>query len=131
MPCRGAGGSRRPRPRAAVSPGGSRGMVTVELAIGCIVAVLVTACLVSLAMLGVAQSACAESSAQLARQKARGDAAALESARRRAPEGARISLTSLPDGVTAEVSVDVRIVGLGPVAVGAKSWAAYEPGEEP
>lgn len=126
MPGRGPGGRARPRPRRR-----QRGMVTVELAIGCITAVLVTACLVSLAMLGVAQSACAESSAQLARQSARGDDAAVAAARSRAPEGARVSIDRGEDGVTAEVRVTVPVLGVGGVTVGATSWAAYEPGQGP
>lgn len=106
-------------------------MVTVELAVGIVTAVLLTACLVSLALLGVAQAACAESSAQLARQAARGDTAALAEARSRAPDGARIDLRRQPDGVQVSVSVDIPVLGLGPVEVGAKAWAAYEPGQGP
>lgn len=126
MPGRGPGGHGRPGPRRP-----QRGMVTVELAIGCITAVLVTACLVSLAMLGVVQSACAESSAQLARQSARGDKAAVAAARSRAPEGAQVRIDRGEDGVTAEVRVSVPVLGVGTVPVGASSWAAYEPGQGP
>lgn len=124
MPRRGAGGPGRPQPRRR-----DRGMVTVELAIGVIIAVLLTACLVSVSMLGVAQAACAESSAQLARQSARGDAEAVAAARQRAPDGARIDIVREADGVRAEVRLDVRVLGLGEVEVGAGAWAAYEPGE--
>lgn len=106
-------------------------MVTVELAVGMVTAVLLTACLVSLTMLGVAQSACAESSAQLARQAARGDESTLAEARSRAPAGARIDLRRDPDGVLVSVRVDVAVLGLGPVEVGARAWAAYEPGQGP
>ncbi|NHB85427.1 hypothetical protein G7085_14560 [Tessaracoccus sp. HDW20] len=92
-------------------------MVTVELAIGTITAVTVTACLVSLLMLGVAQAACAESSAQLARQSARGDEIAVAGARERAPDGARIRISRQADGVLAEVAVDVGVLGVGDVEV--------------
>ena len=122
---RGAGGhGGRPSPRS------QRGMVTVELAVGVVTAVVVTACLVSLAMLGVAQSACAESSAQLARQSARGDARAVQAARDRAP-GAQISIDRQAGGVEASVTLGVRVLGLGEVEVGAQAWAAYEPGQGP
>lgn len=119
----GRGGHPRPRP--------ARGMVTVELAVGIVTTVVLTGCLVSMAMLGVAQSACAESSAQLARLAARGDDATLAKARARAPEGARISLEREPGGVSAQVRLDVAILGLGEVEVGAGAWAAYEPGQGP
>jgi len=106
-------------------------MVTVELAVGSVTAVMVAACLISLLMLGVVQAACAESSAQLARQSARGDEAAVAGARARAPEGARIRLTRADDGVLAEVAVDVPVLGVGDVEVRARAWAAYEPGQGP
>ena len=123
---RGAGGhGGRPSPRS------QRGMVTVELAVGVVTAVVVTACLVSLAMLGVAQSACAESSAQLARQSARGDTRAVQAARDRAPDGARISIDRQAGGVEASVTLGVRVLGLGEMEVGAQAWAAYEPGQGP
>lgn len=125
---RGRGGPSRLRPHPR---GRQRGMVTVELAIGTITAVTVTACLVSLLMLGVAQAACAESSAQLARQSARGDEIAVAGARERAPDGARIRISRQADGVLAEVAVDVGVLGVGDVEVRAGAWAAYEPGQGP
>ncbi len=120
------GGISRPAPRP-----GERGMVTLELAIGSITVVLLTACLVSLAMLGVAQSACAESSAQIARQSARGDVEAVAAARARAPRGSRVEVLRDRAGVTAEVRVGVPVLGFGSVDVGAEAWAAYEPGQGP
>lgn len=126
MCSRGRGGQAgRPRPRP------QRGMVTVELALGMVTVVLLTACLVSLALLGVAQSACAESSAQLARQSARGDEEALAEARKRAPEGSLIDVRREQGGVEASVRLSVRVLGLGDVEVGARAWAAYEPGQGP
>ena len=120
------GVSRRPGPHP-----NQRGMVTVELAIGSVLAVVITACLVSLAMLGVAQSACAESSAQIARQVARGDDAAVREARKRAPGDARVDIVREDMGVTVTVRVSVRVLGVGNVGVGAEAWAAYEPGQGP
>lgn len=104
-------------------------MVTVELAIGAIITVLLTGCLVSVSMLGVAQATCAEASAQLARQSARGDARAVAAARQRVPDGARVNIIREPSGVSAEVRMNVTVLGLGQTVVGARAWAAYEPGE--
>lgn len=126
MPGRGPGGKGRPGPRR-----GQRGMVTVELAIGVVTAVVVTACLVSLTLLGVAQSACAESSAQIARQAARGDEGALREAKERVPDGASIRIDRQPGGVSVSVALEVGVVGLGPVRVSAQAWAAFEPGVSP
>lgn len=117
-----SGGSGRP-----VAPR-QRGMVTVELAVGAVTATLVTGCLVSLSMLGVAQATCAEVAAQIARQGARGDVIAEAQARERAPERARVKVDRDDQGVEAEVSLPVGILGLGDVTVSAAAWAAYEPG---
>lgn len=114
------GGRRRPAPR---------GMVTVELAIGLLTATLLTAVLVTLAMLGVAQAAAAESSAQLARQIARGDEAAVEEATERAPGEPEISYRD--GGVEVSVTSETFVFGIGDVPVTARAWAAFEPGEAP
>ena len=111
--------------------GNQRGIVTVELAAGLTMAVVLTIFLVALSLLGVAQAACAESSAQLARQAARGDEALLQEARDRAPEGARVSLDRDTEGVTARVSVRVDLMWVGRVELSAQHWAAYEPGVGP
>lgn len=126
MPGRGPGGDSCPAPRRA-----QRGMVTVELAIGFITAVFVAASLVSVLLLAVAQAACAESSAQLARLAARGDEQALREARLRAPDGAAIEIEPDQGGVAARVSVEVPVIGLGAVTVAAEAWAALEPGAGP
>lgn len=117
---------RRPVPRRS-----SRGMVTVELAIGMVTAVLLTAGLVSLSLLGVTQAACEESAAQIARQQARGDLAAVTSATDRMPDGAVLRMEEQRDGVRAHVSVEVSILRFGPITVAADAWAAYEPGVAP
>ena len=108
-----------------------RGLVTVELAVGTVSTVLLAGVLVSLSMLGVAEAACAESSAQLARQAARGDDQLLKEARERAPEGASIELTREADGVLAVVSLDRPVPLIGTVTVSAEAWSPYEPGVEP
>lgn len=108
-----------------------RGLVTVELAVGTVSTVLLAGVLVSLSMLGVAQAACAESSAQLARQAARGDSALMAEAVGRVPPAARVTVRRGDDGVTATVTLDVALIGLPPVPVSASAWAAYEPGVGP
>ena len=108
-----------------------RGMVTVELAVGLVLAMAVTLALVGMSLLGVAQAACAESSAQLARQAARNDDAMVQEARDRAPEGAKVELIRGPDGVTARVSLERPVPMIGQVTLTAESWAAYEPGVGP
>lgn len=114
-----------------MSSRGERGVVTVELATGFAVAAVITVVLVALSLLGVAQAACAESSAQVARQAARGDAEMLAEARSRAPEGARIEIIREADGVHAVVHLDRSVPLMGTITLTAEAWAAYEPGEGP
>lgn len=114
------GASRRPAPR---------GMVSVELAFGIVTATLLTAFLTTLLMLGVAHAMAAESSAQIARQVARGDDAAVEAAKERAPGKARIMHRD--GGVEVTVVARTFVIGVGQVPVSATSWAAYEPGVGP
>ena len=106
-------------------------MVTVELAIGLVTATVLAATLVGLSLLGVAQATVAESSAQLARQAARADAAAVQEARERAPDGAVVDIRRETGGVTATVTLAVPLPWLGRISVTADSWAAYEPGVGP
>lgn len=110
---------------------GERALVTVELAIGFLTAAILATCLAGISLLGVAQATVSESSAQLARQAARSDEAALRAARARAPEGAVIDVLRGSDGVTATVTMAVEVPAVGPVEVAATSWAAYEPGAGP
>lgn len=106
-------------------------MVTVELCVGLLLAIVLTAALVGASLLGVAQATAAEASAQLARQAARGDEVALKEARDRVPEGARVAIEREPAGVEAEVTMAVPVLFLGPVELSARAWAAYEPGQGP
>ncbi len=103
-------------------------MVTIELAVGILVIIVVTASLVSMAMLGVAQAACVESASQLARQTARADETAVKDAKERAPKGAKMTIVRGQDGVEATVHLDVAVLGIGSVTVMGEAWAAYEPG---
>lgn len=104
-------------------------MVTVELAVGFVTVTILLAVLTTMAQLGVTQAACAESSAQLARQAARGDEAAVAAAMNRLPPEGRATLRREADGVRATVEAEVRVLGLGRVAVAATAYAANEPGE--
>ncbi|WP_345578275.1 TadE family type IV pilus minor pilin [Tessaracoccus lubricantis] len=106
-------------------------MVTVELAVGFLVAVAMTTALVGASLLGVAQATAAEASAQLARQAARGDDDAFAEARGRVPDGARIEVDRQAGGVEARVTLSVPVLKLGVVDVSAMAWAAYEPGVGP
>lgn len=113
-------GRRRPTPR---------GMVTVELAIGTLTLTVLTAVLVTLTMLGVAQATASESAAQLARQIARGDAAAVTAATERVH--GEPSVEHRDGGVEVTVTTTTFILGLGDVPIQASTWAAYEPGVGP
>lgn len=103
-------------------------MVTVELAVGLVTAVLLAATLSGIVLLGVAQAACARTSSEVARQLARGDAVAAREARDEAPQGAQVRVEELTDGVAVRVSAPVRVLGLAPLVVVADNWAAWEPG---
>ena len=83
-------------------------MVTVELAIGLVTAVVLASSLAGLSLLGVAQATVAESSAQLARQTARADEEAVRHARERVPDGATVDVRREQDGVTATVRLAVN-----------------------
>ena len=106
-------------------------MVTVELAIGVLAATLVAAFLVSLTLLGVAQAACAETASQVARQTARGDAAAAAEARDRAPAGAVDEVSRDGSEVRTRVRDQLPLQSLPATDMRAEAWAAYEPGVGP
>ena len=108
-----------------------RGMVTVELALGFVTATLLLAGLVTMGQIGVVHAACAEASAELARQAARGDTAAVSAVEGRLPPGGRSKLVRHSDGVRATVSTEIAVLGLGRVPVAAEAFAAWEPGEGP
>lgn len=106
---------------------GARGMSTVELAVGLVTVTVLAAVLITLTMLGVAQAGVAESSAQIARQLARGDQQAARQASERAPGSVRVEQRS--GGVSVTVVAEAPVLGIGKVPVTATAWAAYEPGQ--
>lgn len=124
---RGSGGALR-RPR---NPYPQRGMVTVELAVGILLTVVITASLVGLAMLGVVHASCAETATQVARHTARGDSLTVAEATERRVKGAQIDIQRHAQGVEVRVTTKVAVVGLSPIEVTASAWAAYEPGNSP
>lgn len=106
----------------------SRGMVTIELAVGLVTATLLAATLSGVVLLGVAQASCARTSSEMARQLARGDEAAARSAEAAAPKGATSRVDTGPGGIDVRVTAPVDLFGIGPINVSARSWAAWEPG---
>lgn len=113
---------------AAPCRGHSRGMVTIELAVGLVTATLLAATLSGVVLLGVAQAACARTSSEMARQLARGDPTAARLAEDAAPGGATSRVDDGPGGVDVRVFVPVDLLGIGVLVVSARSWAAWEPG---
>ena len=114
------GENRRPAPR---------GMVTVELALGIVTVTALACVLVTVLMLGVTQAALAESSSQIARQIARGDDAAVQAAKQRAP--GPIEIEREASGVRVAVQREAFVFGLGLIPLQAEAFAAWEPGEGP
>ncbi|MDO5093052.1 MAG: DUF4244 domain-containing protein [Propionibacteriaceae bacterium] len=110
---------------------GQRGMVTVELAIGLIVVVMLLAILVGVILLGVTQSHLEGISSDLAKHIARGDEVTATKVRERAPADARIEVVKDEAGVWVTTRLDVSILNLGSVPLEAAAWARWEPGEGP
>ena len=103
-------------------------MVTVELAVGFVTATLLAVTLSAVVLLGVAQAACARTSSEMARQLGRGDEVAARAAEVEAPAGSQARVVRQSDGVSVQVEVPVRVLGIGSVTVTAQNWAAWEPG---
>lgn len=116
----------RPAPRR-----GMRGVVSVELALGFVLLVMVTATLAGAAVLATQQAACADTASQVARQTARDDLAAVAEAMSRAPDGAQVKVRREPGGVAVEVWLDVSVFKVGEITLTGEAWAAYEPGVTP
>lgn len=106
-------------------------MVTVEMCVGFVLAIVLTAVLAAVSLLGIAHAAAAEASAQLARQAARADEVAFKEARERVPDGARVEVERQAGGVEATVTIAARVPVIGAIDVSAKAWSAYEPGVGP
>ena len=99
-----------------------------ELAIGFVTITFMTAVLAIVVLLGVVQAACASTATQMARQLARGDAAAASAVRDMGPVDAEVRVKEETAGVSVTVSTTVPILELGNIAMTAQRWAAWEPG---
>ncbi len=108
-----------------------RGMVTAELAIACLILTGVAGLMISIFGLAMVQVRCIDVAGEIARQTARGDAAAVARVTATAPAGARVQ-TSRPGSGTVQVTVTapVRIVPGLPVTaeVSARATTQLEPG---
>lgn len=115
---------------APVRPGrrGERGMVTVELAIGVLIAAIVTTGLVAGITVGLAHAAASASAQQIALHTARGDAPGVLRAREEVPRGGSVEITREEAGVEVAVTLRPRMPVVGEVAMTARSWARWEPG---
>jgi type IV secretory pathway TrbD component len=99
----------RSRSRAA-----SRGMVTFELAIGVLAAVLVAFVLSWLIGLVTLQVRCADTAAQVARYLARDDQTLAQEAAVRAPTGAQVDINDGATEVTVTVTAQASLGRIGP-----------------
>ncbi len=109
-----------------------RGMVTVELAVATLAALVIMLLLSWGIYLMVVQVRCIDSAGEVARQAARGDDAAVARARREAPAGSRVQISRSEGLVRVTVSVvakplTTRLVG---VPLRARAEVVPEP-EEP
>lgn len=107
---------------------GERGMVTAELAIGILSATVVAAVLAWAVALAGLQVRCADSAAQIARQTARNDHAAVLRARTDAPNRSTVQVTISESDVMVTVGAELRWGVVGPVAVSGSSRVTKEPG---
>jgi hypothetical protein len=96
-----------------------RGMVTAELAVATLAAGALLIMLSWGVFLITVQLRCFDSAAEVARQTARGDAAAVTGAKERAPKGARFTVAESENLVTVKVRTTVR-----PFAFGTDTGAA-------
>ena len=126
---------RNPRPGDAVrrtrfGRTRDRGMVTAELAVGILsVALLAGIFCWVVAVIGV-QIRCGDSAAQIARQTARGDQAAVQSARAGVPRDAEIDIRSSGSDVVVTVKAELSWGKVGPVTVSGSSRVTREAGVE-
>lgn len=117
--------------RAGQGIGAERGMVTIELAIGVLIAAFAMAGLVGGITLGLTHAAASASAQQIALHTARGDASAVERARGEVPRGGRVEVEPQTDGVEVTVTVQPRMPVVGEITVSSRSWARWEPGVGP
>ena len=108
-----------------------RGMVTAELALGILsegLAVVFACWCVGLVVL---QGRCDQAAGQVARQLARGDQAAADQARRRAPQDAKVRVQRGSTTVSVTVEVSSSLGAIGPVRLSGRAVADLEPGLAP
>ena len=108
-----------------------RGMVTAEMAIASLLLTASIGALVGLFGLVLTQLRCVDSAAEIARQAARGDIAAVERVTRDAPAGATVVTTRTTSGmVQVTVTATVRPVRRLPVTseVVGRALTPLEPG---
>ena len=108
-----------------------RGMVTAELAVGLLVAVLVSMIGAWAVNLIAVQATCGDVAAQIARQLARGDQDAADSASHRAPSGASVQVSTAGEEIRVVVRVERSLGRLGPVKLAGSAMAVLEPGVSP
>lgn len=89
-----------------------RGMVTAELAMAVMAAIIVLVVMCWTVAIAVLQLRCMDTAAEVARQAARGDHRAARRALDDAPAGAHVTITTTGDRVVVEVSVSARPGGL-------------------
>lgn len=111
-----------------------RGMVTAEIAVGLVTLALVVALAIQVVDLVMLQTRCSDVAAAVARQLARGDAAAAAEAENTRPAGARIEVQRSSDAVVVTVRLERRIgplSGVGTIPLGARATVLAEPGAQP
>lgn len=104
-------------------------MVTVEMAVSMLTAVLVVLAGCWVVSLVAVENACRSTAAQVARQVARGDADSAREAIKHAPTGARVDTHTASGWVTVTVSVDRSLGRLGPVHLRGAAHSPMEPGQ--
>lgn len=123
----------RGRPTAEHGPGrAGRGMVTAELAVATLAAMAMLVLLCWGIYLVMMQIRCIDVATEVARQAARGDAAAVRRAEGSAPSGAVVAVQRGRSLVAVEVRVSARPFAAWLVAVPLRARAEVvpEPGEE-
>lgn len=102
-----------------------RGMVTAEIALACLGAVVVLVVLSGIVYLGVLQLRLGDAVAETARQAARSDAAGVTRAQEGAPEGTRFTIREHQGEV--HVRADYRHpTPIGEVPLAAEAWVLVE-----
>ena len=105
-------------------------MVTAELAVATLAALVLLAMLLWGIFLVVVELRCVDTATAVARQAARGDAKGVRTARAAAPPGATVTTSTRAGVVTVTVRVRARpfVEGLPAVPLTARARVAVEPG---